>query len=113
MREYPRWQGLKHFNHVTTTTFADGESFLDILKVCSQCNDKELKLTIENRQCVLSCLVQLLGKNDPLVHCVRAYQQYRLAIGLNCATGDRLERVQEFILQYNRLSAVSTKFCAL
>jgi hypothetical protein len=113
MREYPRWRGLKHFNHVTTTTFADGESFLDILKVCSQRNAKELKLTVKIYQCVLNCLVQLLGKDDPLVHCVRAYQQYRLAIGLTCSTGDRLERVKEFILEYNRLSAVSTKLHAM
>ncbi|KAJ6514727.1 hypothetical protein DFH09DRAFT_940926 [Mycena vulgaris] len=32
MREFARWPGLKHFNHVTTTDFRDGQSYYDILK---------------------------------------------------------------------------------
>jgi len=33
MREFPRWTGLKHFNHVSTIPYTDGQSFYDILKV--------------------------------------------------------------------------------
>lgn len=33
---FPRWSGLKHFNHVTTTHFTDGQAFYDILKVCNK-----------------------------------------------------------------------------
>lgn len=34
MRQVPRWAGLKHFDHVTTVEYTDGQAFLDILKVC-------------------------------------------------------------------------------
>jgi hypothetical protein len=33
MRNFPTWSSLKHFNHVSTISFADGQSFYDILKV--------------------------------------------------------------------------------
>ena len=33
MAMFPRWSNLKHFNAVTTTHFADGQAFYDILKV--------------------------------------------------------------------------------
>ena len=33
MRNVPRWRGLKHFDHVTTIDFSDGQAFFDILKV--------------------------------------------------------------------------------
>lgn len=33
MRNLPRWRNLKHFNHVTTIEYTDGQTFLDILKV--------------------------------------------------------------------------------
>lgn len=33
MREMPRLRGLKHIKDVTTKDFADGQTFLDILKV--------------------------------------------------------------------------------
>ncbi len=33
MAAFPRWNGLKHFNAVTTIKFTDGQSFYDILKV--------------------------------------------------------------------------------
>jgi hypothetical protein len=33
MDRVPRWTGLKHFSHVTTIEYADGQAFLDILKV--------------------------------------------------------------------------------
>ena len=33
MRHIPRWATLKHFNNVMTVDYADGQAFLDILKV--------------------------------------------------------------------------------
>jgi hypothetical protein len=33
MHNFPFWNGLKHFDHVTTMPFTDGQSFYDILKV--------------------------------------------------------------------------------
>ena len=35
MRKFPSWNSLKHFNHVSTVSFTDGQSFYDILKVGS------------------------------------------------------------------------------
>ena len=35
MAIFPRWSNLKHFYGVTTTHFTDGQSFYDILKVCT------------------------------------------------------------------------------
>ncbi len=32
MAAFPRWNGIKHFNAVTTIKFTDGQSFYDILK---------------------------------------------------------------------------------
>ena len=33
MCKFPAWNNLKHFNHVSTISFTDGQSFYDILKV--------------------------------------------------------------------------------
>jgi len=33
MALFPRWSNLKHFYHVSTTTFGDGQAYYDILKV--------------------------------------------------------------------------------
>ncbi|KAK6974980.1 hypothetical protein R3P38DRAFT_3335293 [Favolaschia claudopus] len=60
MRKFPRWHNLKHFNAVTTAHFTDGQSFYDILR------------------CVLPFIVQLFPMNDPLIHCIRAYQRFRV-----------------------------------
>ncbi len=32
MAAFPKWNGLKHFNAVSTIKFTDGQSFYDILK---------------------------------------------------------------------------------
>jgi hypothetical protein len=34
MRNVPRWRNLKHIDNVTTIEYADGQVFVDILKVC-------------------------------------------------------------------------------
>ncbi|PPQ81038.1 hypothetical protein CVT25_014423 [Psilocybe cyanescens] len=36
MVNFPQWSCLKHFNSVTTTKFADGNAFYDILKKVAQ-----------------------------------------------------------------------------
>ncbi|KAJ7253263.1 hypothetical protein C8J57DRAFT_1660481 [Mycena rebaudengoi] len=82
MAALPRWPGLKHFEAVTTIEFADGQSYLDILK------------------CVLPCVVQLLPKDSSLVHCIRAYLRYRMLIGLHVVTEDHLIRVQSYMDKY-------------
>ncbi|KAJ7092944.1 hypothetical protein B0H15DRAFT_938487 [Mycena belliarum] len=82
MRRFSRWPNLKHFNQVTTVHFTDGQSFYDILK------------------CVLPCIVQLFPPEDPLVHCIRAYQQYRIMVGMHCMPERRLERLDVFIQNY-------------
>ncbi|KAJ7686915.1 hypothetical protein B0H17DRAFT_984801 [Mycena rosella] len=82
MREFSRWPGLKHCDQVTTIHFTDGQTFYDILKS------------------VLPCIVQILPSNNPLVHCIRAYQRYRLMAGMYCMPARRLERLNEFIKDY-------------
>ncbi|KAJ7686401.1 hypothetical protein B0H17DRAFT_985201 [Mycena rosella] len=82
MREFSRWPGLKHCNQVTTIHFTDGQTFYDILKS------------------VLPCIVQILPSNNPLVHCIRAYQRYRLMAGMYCMPARRLAQLNEFIKDY-------------
>ncbi|KAJ7029418.1 hypothetical protein C8F04DRAFT_1237112 [Mycena alexandri] len=53
-----KWPGLKHFNQVTTTHFANGQAFYDILKI--------------------------LPRNSALVHCIRAYQRVRIMTDMHC-----------------------------
>ncbi|KAJ6525334.1 hypothetical protein B0H19DRAFT_1276131 [Mycena capillaripes] len=77
MREFSRWPGLKHFNQVTTIKFTEGQTFYDILKS------------------VLPCIVQILPRNSPLNHCIRA----------------RLERLGTFINDYESCcSRVSDRY---
>ncbi|KDR66778.1 hypothetical protein GALMADRAFT_147642 [Galerina marginata CBS 339.88] len=84
MAIFPRWNNLKHFNHVTTTHFTDGQAFYDILK------------------CILPCIVDFLPKNSVLVHCIRAYLKFRILVGLRCMTESRLEWLQEALSIYQR-----------
>ncbi|KAJ7814935.1 hypothetical protein B0H13DRAFT_2381356 [Mycena leptocephala] len=91
MASMPRWPGLKRFPHVTTVDYADAQSFYDILK------------------CVLPCIVQLLPKNSALVHCIRAYQQYRLMTGLHCTTEERISGLKGYIKKYERFCIKVTK----
>ncbi|KAJ7455773.1 hypothetical protein FB451DRAFT_1515464 [Mycena latifolia] len=82
MRRFPRWPNLKHHNQVTTVHYTDGQSFYDILK------------------CVLPCIVQLFPPNEPLVHCIRAYERYRIMVGMHCMPERRLQRLDVFIQDY-------------
>ncbi|KAJ7899708.1 hypothetical protein B0H13DRAFT_2234203 [Mycena leptocephala] len=93
MRRFPRWPNLKHFNQVTAVNFTDGQSFYDILK------------------CVLPCIVQLFPSNNSLVHCIRAYERYRIMVGMHCMPESRMQRLDAFIENYeNWASRVSDEY---
>jgi len=104
MSNFPSWNSLKHFNHVATISFTDGQSFYDILKV--NLTLPELILS-EKFQCILPCIMQLLPRNSSLIHCIRAYQCYRLMIGLRCMTDRRLKQLKKFIKDYEKYCSVS------
>ncbi|KAF8142215.1 hypothetical protein K438DRAFT_2114720 [Mycena galopus ATCC 62051] len=82
MRRFPRWPNLKHFNQVTTVHFTDGQSFYDNLK------------------CILPCIVELFPPNNSLVHCIRAYQCYRIMVGMGCMPERRLQQLDVCIQNY-------------
>ncbi|KAL1740762.1 hypothetical protein HDZ31DRAFT_46862 [Schizophyllum fasciatum] len=82
MRDFPRWQSLKHFNNVTGTHFADGQSFFDILKS------------------ILPCITQILPPRSVLVRCIRAYLKYRMMIGMKCMTEERLQLLRVYVREY-------------
>lgn len=91
LRHFPRWRGLKHIDHASQTEYADGNWFRDLLK------------------CILPCIVQHLPRNDPLIHCIRAYIKYRMMVGLQCLTETRLATTQQFIANYERRCEAVTK----
>jgi len=98
MRRFPRWPNLKHFNQVTTVNYSDGQSFYDVLKASHLL--ASVKLLLIFFQCVLPCIVQLLPSNDSLVHCIRAYERYRMMVGMHCMPESRLQRLDVFIENY-------------
>ena len=107
MRKFPAWNNLKHFNHVSTISFTDGQSFYDILKVNCMSSFVQSSLILLCRiQCILPCIMQLLPRNSPLVHCIRAYQCYRIMIGLRCMTDRRLKYLEGLIKDYERYCSV-------
>ncbi|KAJ7867242.1 hypothetical protein B0H14DRAFT_2572998 [Mycena olivaceomarginata] len=69
---------------VTTVHFTDGQTFYDILKI--------------------------LPRNEPLVHCIRSFQRYRVTRGMHCMPLLRLERLAVFIKDYEYWSRVSEKY---
>ncbi|KAJ6499836.1 hypothetical protein DFH09DRAFT_1336383 [Mycena vulgaris] len=85
MSKVPRWPGLKHFNNVTTKDINDGQSWLDIEK------------------CILPCVVQLLPKNSPLVHAIRAHLLTRMMMGLHCISEEQLKRKSAYQEEYGKL----------
>ncbi|KAJ7651757.1 hypothetical protein B0H17DRAFT_1215217 [Mycena rosella] len=91
MGKVPRWWKLKHFPNVTTEDYTDGQAFLDILK------------------CILPCIVQLLPSNSALVHCIRAYQQYRFMLGLKCLSTTRTGRLREYLGRYEKYCKLVAK----
>ena len=61
-------------------------------------------------QCILPCIVQLLPKNSIFIKCIRAYQCYRLMIGLNCMSERRLQRLSDIIERYKNTFMVCSFF---
>jgi hypothetical protein len=57
-------------------------------------------------QGIIYCVVQLLGKNDPLLHALRQYARCRIMIGMACMTEDRLERLEKYVQSYGDLCIV-------
>lgn len=107
MREMPRLRGLKHIKDVTTKDFADGQTFLDILKVGPQIRFSRLYRTDGcHRKCILPCVVQSLPRNSPFVHCIRAYAKYRLMIGMHCMSEQRFTRLEKYKREYKKWCAV-------
>jgi hypothetical protein len=102
MGNYPRWLGLKHFANVENITFTDADQYMDILKVSSEkLRVNMLYHVLKRIQCILPCICQLLGKDSPLVHCIRAYQQFCIMVGMTVMTADRLERLQTYLDSYD------------
>ncbi|KAJ7272206.1 hypothetical protein C8J57DRAFT_1318109, partial [Mycena rebaudengoi] len=83
MDQLPRWRAMEHVPAATTIDFAEGETWLTILKT------------------MLPCLVHLLPRNSPLVRALRALQQFRMLVGMHCMTGKRLKLMERFIKDYD------------
>ncbi|KAJ7591788.1 hypothetical protein C8J56DRAFT_1003241 [Mycena floridula] len=85
MANFPQWPKLKHFSAVTNIEYSDKQAFFNILKCC------------------LPCLVDVLPKNEPMLFCIRAYQKYRMMIGLSCHSSSRLDLLEhKLIPDYER-----------
>ncbi|KAJ7700284.1 hypothetical protein B0H14DRAFT_3034133 [Mycena olivaceomarginata] len=91
MAKVPRWPGLKHFPNVTTKDINDGQSWLDIEK------------------CILPCVVQLLPRNSPLVHAIRAHLLTRMFMGLHCISDDQIKRKDKYQEEYGNFCTKLTE----
>lgn len=58
-------------------------------------------------QCILPCIVQLLPRDSPLVHCIRAYSRYRTMVGMHCMSESRIQKLETYITDYKRWCTVS------
>ncbi|KAF7325233.1 hypothetical protein MKEN_00567800 [Mycena kentingensis (nom. inval.)] len=93
MAEFPRWRGLKHVNDPLTKDFTDGQTHLDIFK------------------CMIFVLSELLPRNSPLIHCLRALLQIRMLAGLRVMSESRLEVLRQLLQEYERwCSKVTTVY---
>ena len=108
MGAFPRWNGLKHFYNVTTIKFTDGQSFYDILKVSIPLSTAKIQgLNNLLSQCILPCIVSLLPKGSALIHCIRAYQCYRILVGLHCMTESRITKLKSVLKDYEKYCTAS------
>ncbi|KAF7345920.1 hypothetical protein MVEN_01614300 [Mycena venus] len=82
MAEFPCWRGLEHFSAATAIDFTEGNAFLALLK------------------CIVPCLVHILPPNSPLVHALRAFQQFRTLVGMDCTLDSRLQAQDAFVGHY-------------
>jgi hypothetical protein len=55
---------------------------------------------------MLPPLCNILGEDNPLVHCIRAYQQYCIMVSMKVMTTDRLERLRHYMLTYEHYCKV-------
>ncbi|KAH7048515.1 hypothetical protein BKA62DRAFT_680276, partial [Auriculariales sp. MPI-PUGE-AT-0066] len=91
MDNFPRWRGLKHFKHIMTVHYADGEKHLSVMKS------------------ILPVVVQFFSNNNPLIHCIRAYIYCRMLIGLTCVTDTHLATLKSAIIKYERFCKMTVK----
>ncbi|TFY63623.1 hypothetical protein EVG20_g6237 [Dentipellis fragilis] len=78
----PNWPGLSHFSCVTDIEYADGNKHFDILR------------------CILPCIVGILPRGDPLIHCIRAYSRFRMYASLQCMSDGRIVSLRKAMLVY-------------
>ncbi|KAJ7574853.1 hypothetical protein C8J56DRAFT_1064268 [Mycena floridula] len=83
MNHFPVWPGLKRFETATNIEYSDVTSSTQF---------------IGSSQCCLPCLVEILPRESPMLHCIRAYQCYRMMVGLSCHSSKRLERLENKII---------------
>ncbi|KAJ7791390.1 hypothetical protein B0H14DRAFT_2395645, partial [Mycena olivaceomarginata] len=50
--------------------------------------------------CIVPCLVHILPPNSPLVHALRALQQFRTLVGMDCTLESRLQAQDAFVRHY-------------
>ncbi|KAJ6589204.1 hypothetical protein B0H19DRAFT_1103276 [Mycena capillaripes] len=62
-------------------------------------------------QSLLSCIVQLLPKDSPWVHAIRAHIRYRMMLGLHCITDEQIERKEKYQLRYGKWCMKITEKC--
>ncbi|KAJ7729422.1 hypothetical protein B0H14DRAFT_2640427 [Mycena olivaceomarginata] len=84
MAEFPRWRGLDHFTAATAIDFTEGNAFLALL------------------ECIVPCVVHLLPRNSPLVNALRALQQFRIMVGMDCTLESRLQIMDSFGYDYEK-----------
>ncbi|KAJ6546402.1 hypothetical protein DFH09DRAFT_1320965 [Mycena vulgaris] len=85
MANFLCWRDLKHISSPTTIDYSEGQTFLDILK------------------CALPCIVQLLPLNSCLVRVIRVMVKVCMTLGLELTLETRLELLQKFIAEYERI----------
>ncbi|KZT42297.1 hypothetical protein SISSUDRAFT_1016075 [Sistotremastrum suecicum HHB10207 ss-3] len=80
----PIYPDLKKMHNVTGIEFTDGNTMLHIMK------------------CLVYCLANLLPKNSPWVHLVRAYSCLRLVLGFKVMTEGRLALAEQLLTDYQK-----------
>ncbi|KAJ7841155.1 hypothetical protein B0H14DRAFT_2586999 [Mycena olivaceomarginata] len=76
--------GLDHFTAATAIDFTEGNAFLALL------------------ECIVPCVVHLLPRNSPLVNALRALQQFRIMVGMDCTLESRLQIMDSFGYDYEK-----------
>ncbi|KAJ7213901.1 hypothetical protein GGX14DRAFT_563480 [Mycena pura] len=77
-----RWSGMERISHATLIDFTEGNTFLQMLNN------------------IVLCLVHFLPANSPLIHALRALQQFQMLVGMHCTTERRLQLMERFVCNY-------------